>query len=525
MQTNAFSTQKLRRPRRFTVPSPLFRRCDKIATMLGKPFFFAPVLGTICLVSFPCPSVPAQSAPSGRQSEPEILLHVESHEAVLDVVARDRRGLPIADLAASEFQVFETPQRGVKINRRILFLRTIDPERKTTEEDATGGFRVSSGAVCALNSTVHYQIAIPASSQPGYHTVLVQTTRPQVNLTFRRRYYVGLTRDNATPKDLKNLVTPEALKEAACYHPLTPPTLALTAKVVDAGGENATRYAAVIKPESLTEIGITGALPRVQLEFGMCVFDADGEVVNYLHSTVNHELNDADIARLEDHGFVSLLDVPGKEPPVLARLAVLDRNTGNLGTVDVSRPLEIAAQASQAEKKKNLIGDIRAFGAVTPSENTFCGDVYELPAGFSSVEEFGDLDPVASIYTNTLNVPNQDITRMGGIPGVTHSSLWFGIDYYGKFYVTRPGKYFFDLQSDDGSRLDIDNHILIGLDGVHPVERKTAKITLSRGWHSIHVPYFQGPPIALALVLNIRPPGESLRPFNPNEFMPPATNP
>ena len=24
---------------------------------------------------------------------------------------------------------------------------------------------------------------------------------------------------------------------------------------------------------------------------------------------------------------------------------------------------------------------------------------------------------------------------MGGIPGITHSSVWFGIDYYGKFYV------------------------------------------------------------------------------------------
>jgi hypothetical protein len=453
------------------------------------------------------------------------VLHVESHEAVLDVVARDRRGLPIADLAAGEFRVYEIPERGVRIDRRILFLRTIDPERKNQEQDATTGFQVSSGAVCALNSTVHYQIAIPASSQPGYHTVLVTTTRPHVNLTFRRRYYVGLTRENASPKDLKKLVTPEALKEAACYHPLTPPTLAITAKVLDTATENATRYAAVIKPESLSDIGITGALPRVQLDFGMCIFDADGEVANYLHSTVDHQLNDADIARLENRGFVSLLDVPGKEPPVLARLAVLDRNTGNLGTVDVSRPLEIAAQASQAERKKNLIGDIRAFGAVTPSENTFCGDVYELPAGFTSVEEFGELDPVASIYSNTLNVPNQDITRMGGIPGVTHSSLWFGIDYYGKFYVTKPGKYLFDLQSDDGSRLDIDDHLLIGLDGVHPVERKSAKTTLAAGWHSIHVPYFQGPPIALALVLSIRPPGESLRPFNLNEFMPPTTKP
>ena len=233
---------------------------------------------------------------------------------------------------------------------------------------------------------------------------------------------------------------------------------------------------------------------------------------------MDHQLNDADMARLQDHGFVSLLEAPGTEPPVLARLAVLDRNTGNLGIVDVSRPLPVDRSDRPCEEKRQLIGDIRAFGSVTPSENAFCGDVYELPVGATSLYDLGELDPVGSIYTNTLNVPNQDITRIGGIPGITHSSVWFGIDYYGKFYVTKPGKYLFELQSDDGSRLEIDNRLLIDLDGVHPVAKQTATTTLSAGWHSIHVPYFQGPPISLALVLRIQPPGESMRPFNLNEL-------
>jgi hypothetical protein len=496
-----------------------------MATMLGGTFFVVPVFGTICFISLPGPSALAQAAPTSQEPEPAIVLHIETREAVLDVVARDRHNMPITDLAANEFHVYEIPERGARIARRILSLRAIDPERKNQEEGATSGFHVSSGAVCALDSAVHYRFAIPASSQPGYHTVLVKTTRPHVNLTFRRRYYVGLTRENATPKDLKKLVTPEALREAACYHPLTPPTLAITAKVLDTGGGRATRYAAVIKPESLSQIGINGALPRVQLDFGMCVFDADGEVADYMHSTVDHQMNDNEIERLQNRGFVSLLDAPGKEPPVLARLAVLDRNTGNLGIVDVSRPLPIAVQTIYAKKKLQLIGDIRAFGSVTPSENTFCGDVYELPVGATSLSDLRDLDPVGSIYTNTLDVPNQIITRKDGIPGITHTSVWFGVDYYGKFYVTRPGVYLFELQSDDGSHLEIDNRLLIDLDGLHEVAKQTAATTLSEGWHSIHVPYFQGPPVALALVLRIQPPGESIRPFNLNEFLPPATKP
>ena len=491
--------------------------------MPRKQCFLVPVFCATCWAISPCPSAPAQAAPSGQQYDPATVLHIESREAVFDVIARDRQNLPIADLVAGEFQVYEVPKHGGKIPRRILYLRTIDPERKNQEEDSTAGFHVSAGAVCELDYTLHYQIAIPASSEPGYHTVLVKTTRPHVNLTFRRQYYVGLTRNSATPKDLKKLVTPDALEEAACYHPLTPPTLALTAKALQAPGGKVTRYSVIIKPESLSDIGVFGAVPRVQLDFGMCVFDADGEVAHYLHSTVDHQLNSADMAKLPSHGFVSLLEAPGPEPPALARLAVLDRNTGNLGVVDVSRPLPVAAQTSHAEKRRKLVGDIRAFGSVTPGDNSFCGDVYELSPGVSSVSELGEFDPVGSIYTNTLDVPNQDITRMGGIPGITHSSVWFGVDYYGKFYVTKPGEYVFQLSSDDGSRLEIDDNLLIDLDGVHPVDEMTAQNALSVGWHSIHVPYFQGPPISLSLVLRIQPPGETMRPFNLNEFVPPAT--
>lgn len=471
------------------------------------------------------PSAPAQTAPSDHETQTELVLHIESREAVIDVVARDRRNLPIANLAAGEFQVYEVPKHGHPIPRHILYIHTIDPGRKNVEENETSGFHVSSGAVCALDYTLHYQIAIAASSQPGYHTILVKTTRPHVNVTFRRQYYVGFNKGNAAPNDLKKLVTPEALEEAACYHPLTPPTLAITARVLEPRGGSGTHYAVVIKPESLSDIGVYGAVPRVQLDFGMCVFDADGDVAHYLHSTVDHQLNSADMGKLPTHGFVSLLVAPGAEPPALARLAVLDRTTGNLGVVDVSRPLAVAVQKGRAEKRRKLAGDIRAFGSVTPSENAFCGDVYELSPVVSSVSELGEFDPVGSIYSNALEVPDEDITRMGGIPGITHSSVWFGIDYYGKFYVTKPGEYVFELQSDDGSRLEIDDNLLIDLDGVHPVDEQTAQNALAVGWHSIHVPYFQGPPSSLALVLEIQPPGETMRPFNLNEFVPPATKP
>jgi hypothetical protein len=493
--------------------------------MVGKTSFFARVFAGACLICLPCCFASGQTDSPGQENRATMVLHVDIREAVIDVVARDRHNLPIADLSAGEFEVFEVPEHGKSVARRILSVRTVDPEHKAQEDDSTSSFHVSSGAICALNAAVHYRIAIPSSSEPGYHTVLVKTTRHHVDLTFRRQYYVGHTTDNIAAKELKKLVSPEALQEAACYHPLTPATLEMTARMLDAPGGTGTRYTAVIKPESTNKIGMSPVgsnreLPRLQLDFGMCLFNAEGEVTGYMHTSLDREMKDADVARLQGDGFVSLMEVPGKVPPALARLAVLDRNTGNLGTVDVVRPLSVVTQTRRVRSEPRLVGDIRAFGSVTPREGAFCGDVYELPQGTNSLSSFQKLDPVASLYTNVLDVPTQDITHMGGIPGVTHTSEWFGIDYYGKFYVTKAGEYVFDLRSDDGSRLEVDDRVLIDLDGQHPSTSRTAKITLAVGWHSIHVPYYQGPPTSLALVLLIQVPGEAMRPFHLNEFVP-----
>lgn len=469
--------------------------------------------------------------PAAAQTPPDqlpsntLVFHVETREAGLDVVARDRHNLPINDLTIADFEIYELPERSARIPRRILSLHTVDPQHPTPDEESTNGFSIHSGAICALNATVHYRITIPASPQPGYHTILIKTKRSHSSLTYRKRYYVGHTPDDITPKDLQKLITPDALHEAACYHPLTPPTLAMTARVLGATADRNTRYAAVIKPESLGQLGIddtaTGnALPHLQLDFGICIFNASGEVTDYRRSSLDQEVTEADKAKLQERGFAGLLDLLGKQPPPLVRLAVLDRNTGNLGVVDVVRPS--IASSSKTTNRTHFVGDIRAFGSVTPSQNAFCGDVYELTKAISSTSDFQNLEPVASIYTTALDVPTQDITQQGGIPGVTHSSAWFGVDYYGKFFITNPGKYTFELKSDDGSQLEIDDHPLINLDGIHPSTSRSAKINLSSGWHTVHVPYFQGPPPSLALVLGIQPPNEPMRPFKLSDFLPEA---
>ena len=482
------------------------------------------------MAAFPAIAQPPAGGqpPAGTQQpapeESSLVLRLSAREVVLDVVARDHHNNPVTDLAGSDFEVVEMPRHGAKMPKRVLSMRVIDPHKDASRAGATdNGFRISTGAICALNATVHYELAISASPEPGFHDVMVKTTRPQVTLSFRHRYYVGAMPDlSAKARGKKAGSENMVLGEAACFHSFTPPTLAITAHPVVMPGNTSTRYVVRIPADSLATIGLAPDHSRVQLDFGMCTFDATGAFGQFLHSSVDRELTPPEVEKAQARGLTNVLEIPGAQPPYLARLVVRDRETGNLGIVDVARPVSMSEQEDKTKALPRPNGSIRSFGVVTPHENTFCGDVYELSSGASALPDFWNIDPVGSIYTDALYVLEQDITSAEGIPGVTRNNTWFGVDYYGDFWISKAGEYTFELQSDDGSRLEIDNQRLIDLDGVHAALVKSARVTLAEGRHTVHVPYFQGPPTSLALMLRVKPPGEGMRPFNLREFAAPA---
>jgi hypothetical protein len=467
------------------------------------------------------------AAQQSQQPPPPVdagpVLHISTREAVLDVIVRDKNRNAVADLTESDFQILDVPKHGDKTPRRILSVRVIDPNKDASRSGANeNGFHVSSGAVCALQATTHYQIAIQAAPEPGYHQVLVKSTRPGVTLSYRRRYFVGLMPDQAKPADRKAATEDVALGEAACWHSTYPPTLAVSAHALAAPGGKATRYVVVVKPESLADIGLDDTNKHVQLDFGLCTFDPKGGLLQYMHSISDRQLTAEDAKRAQTRGLPNLLEIPGDQPPAMARLVVRDRVTGNMGIVDVSRPVSLDNAAKELMAPN---GNARVFGVITPHENAFCGDVYELSTGVSMLPDFWNLDPVGSIYADKLEVWDQDIYGTEGIPGATHSNLYFGVDYFGEFYVSKPGEYTFDLQADDGAKLEIDNQQLIDDDGLHPVQAKSAHVNLAVGKHTIHLPYFQGTPTRLALVLQVKPPGGSMHMFNMQEFAAPKTMP
>ncbi len=132
------------------------------------------------------------------------------------------------------------------------------------------------------------------------------------------------------------------------------------------------------------------------------------------------------------------------------------------------------------------------------------------------------MEPVGSIYTSSLNVPPSNFKQ--GFPGVTKRYEWFAIDYNGKFWIEKPGKYIFGLISDDGSQLFIDGALKVDNDGVHLPKEVTAAVKLKGGIHTIRVSYFQGPcrsDPCLALQLGVKVSGAPWKIFSTDDFRPP----
>ena len=159
------------------------------------------------------------------------------------------------------------------------------------------------------------------------------------------------------------------------------------------------------------------------------------------------------------------------------------------------------------------------FGTTVVDLSGFHGRVFDLKPGTQKLPKLDHLTPVGSVYTNALNVWPREFTE--GFPNITDRYEWFAIEYTGKFWIENEGEYRFSLLSDDGSKLKVDDKLVVNNDGVHVALAISGAATLSRGVHEITVDYFQGPRFTVALVLSVAPPGEGWRIFNMADFKPP----
>ncbi len=159
------------------------------------------------------------------------------------------------------------------------------------------------------------------------------------------------------------------------------------------------------------------------------------------------------------------------------------------------------------------------FGTTLPSEG-LRGKVYQM-LQVPYLPYFTYMKPVATLYTKSLNIPPQDALQ--GFPGLPDLTEWFAIDYHGTFWISDAGPYHFQLMSDDGSKLYIDDILVINNDGIHPPRTEVGTVELKKGIHRIRVSYFEGTRERFALMLCIaRLNDPTWEIFNTDDFQKPT---
>ncbi len=139
------------------------------------------------------------------------------------------------------------------------------------------------------------------------------------------------------------------------------------------------------------------------------------------------------------------------------------------------------------------------FGTESWLAGALRGRIFFLPPFTQRLPGLDSLRPEGTIYAHELNVPTTAWQQ--GYPGVKGRLEWFAIEYEGIIRAHHSGHYLFRLVSDDGSKLYIDNKLVIDNDGVHPTRSAEGSVDLDAFQHRIRIQYFQGPRYYVALQL------------------------
>lgn len=104
---------------------------------------------------------------------------------------------------------------------------------------------------------------------------------------------------------------------------------------------------------------------------------------------------------------------------------------------------------------------------------------YAIPYFPNSMPDWGELVPVAVASAHTIDIAPRTQDEQ------------FGLVFQGELRITEPGEFTFYTESDDGSRLWIDQQLVVDNDGLHGTRRIEDTATLSAGWHALRVEMFE----------------------------------
>ena len=466
---------------------------------------------------------------------------------IVEVVVRDKEDNPVRDLTANNLQVSETigdskDPTEKALPEKIASLQVVTEPLAQRLDNSKGivlGWLHKS--FCALTGAYELSYYLsPESRKDGLHRISVTSSRKDLTIYFRPGYRIeadkpaevraGELTDKKAAAQAKDQQTLEAerkkhpeldLARIACYDDVNTTAFQVSLRKLDA--KEGLAYEFVVPGSYFASLPESARAQPTQFDFSLCTFENGGHPVVYFGGTALAGTTPEESQLLNTQGFAHTLTfTPQKGVYTLsARLVVRDRSTGALGSGEILL-LPLGPDYFPAPIPEGKTND--RFGSTTrDTPLALCGDVYQLPPWTVHLPRFSEFDAVAPIYTTSLGVYSRFFTL--GIPGVTNRTEWFGVNYWGVFGVDRPGKYDFDLLSDDGAKVYVDSKLIVSDDTIHSAQGSRGKVQLDAGAHDIRISYFQGPRTEVALVLLVKPPGRSWRLFDTRDFPDPQDLP
>jgi predicted alpha/beta superfamily hydrolase len=169
----------------------------------------------------------------------------------------------------------------------------------------------------------------------------------------------------------------------------------------------------------------------------------------------------------------------------LAGARKLEADTTGKAVIHIDKPTTLnIVSTTRYEASRMITGEYKAgnpFESVKKTGKLLNGIRYKAFEGtWDSLPDFSKQKPYATGIVKNFTFP--DSAKKDN----------FGIQYDGYLYAGEEGYYDIGLNSDDGSRLFINNELLLDNDGLHAAGSWLAyRVYLNKGYHAIHVDFFE----------------------------------
>lgn len=159
--------------------------------------------------------------------------------------------------------------------------------------------------------------------------------------------------------------------------------------------------------------------------------------------------------------------------------------------------VEVPHDLTDEEEVLSIVAEENAFRELSGNPPLVPGLVCTLHALTGTPSNIPNTLPapvVTYVYLGSFNVP--DSPGSPGLPILPAAlrplyTQWYVIRCQGRLVVTISDYYQFSLSSDDGSKLFLNNSLVVNNDGNHPIQTVSNTILLRRGIHTFRLDYMQ----------------------------------